>query len=141
MQAKANYTSPMPPVQAIIAKELRSYFVSPIVYVVGAVFLLTFGFLAYLYIVFTGAQAIQLMQMQVGTAQINLNDLVFRKVVTELARAEGAATNREPATASASTTSTNSPAASTNATDKVIVKVDADGIAGRIAVLDASASN
>ena len=49
MQAKVNYTSPMPPVQAIIAKELRSYFVSPIVYVVGAVFLLTFGFLAYLY--------------------------------------------------------------------------------------------
>lgn len=84
MQAKANYTSPMPPVQAIIAKELRSYFVSPIVYVVGAVFLLTFGFLAYLYIVFTGAQAIQLMQMQGGTAQINLNDLVFRNLFASM---------------------------------------------------------
>ena len=74
----------MPPVQALIAKELRSYFVSPIVYVVGGVFLLTFGFLAYLYIVFTGAQAIQLMQMQGGTAQINLNDLVFRNLFTSM---------------------------------------------------------
>lgn len=70
----------MTPVYAIIRKELRSYFVSPIVYVVGAVFLLIVGFLAYLYIVFAGAQAIQLMQMQGGPAQINLNDLVFRNL-------------------------------------------------------------
>ena len=69
----------MTPVQALIAKELRAYFVSPVVYVVGAVFLLIVGLLAYLYIVFTGAQAIQLMQMQ-GQAQINLNDLVFRNL-------------------------------------------------------------
>ncbi|HEU4686649.1 MAG TPA: ABC transporter permease [Nitrospira sp.] len=69
----------MTPVQALIAKELRSYFVSPVVYVVGAVFLLIVGLLAYLYIVFAGAQAIQLMQMQ-GQAQINLNDLVFRNL-------------------------------------------------------------
>ncbi|NGZ04318.1 MAG: hypothetical protein CV090_14860, partial [Nitrospira sp. WS238] len=74
----------MTPVEVIIAKELRSYFVSPVVYVVGGVFLLTFGFLAYLYIVFTGAQAIQLMQMQGGTAQINLNDLVFRNLFASM---------------------------------------------------------
>jgi ABC-2 type transport system permease protein len=36
----------MTPVQAIIAKELRSYFVSPVVYAVGAVFLLIVGLLA-----------------------------------------------------------------------------------------------
>src|SRR5262245_7188426 len=69
----------MTPMQALIGKELRSYFVSPVVYVVGAVFLLIIGLLAYLYIVFTGAQAIQLMQMQ-GQAQLNLNDLVFRNL-------------------------------------------------------------
>ena len=69
----------MTPVTAIVAKELRSYFVSPVVYVVSAVFLLIVGLLAYLYIVFTGAQAIQLMQVQ-GQAQINLNDLVFRNL-------------------------------------------------------------
>ena len=54
----------MTPVQAIIAKELRSYFVSPVVYAVGSVFLLIVGLLAYLYVVFAGAQAIQLMQVQ-----------------------------------------------------------------------------
>lgn len=70
----------MTPVNAIIAKELRSYFVSPVVYVVGAVFLLIVGLLAYLYTVFAGAQAIQLIQMQGGQAQINLNDLVFRNL-------------------------------------------------------------
>ena len=73
----------MTPVRAIIAKELRSYFVSPIVYVVGAVFLLIVGLLAYLYIVFAGAQAIQLMQMQ-GQASINLNDLVFRNLFSSV---------------------------------------------------------
>ncbi|HEY7531706.1 MAG TPA: ABC transporter permease subunit [Nitrospiraceae bacterium] len=74
----------MTAVSAIVAKELRSYFVSPVVYVVGAVFLLIVGFLAYLYIVFAGAQAIQLMQMQGGLAQINLNDLVFRNLFSSI---------------------------------------------------------
>lgn len=74
----------MTPLQAVIAKELRSYFVSPVVYVVGGVFLLIFGFLAYLYVVFTGAQAIQLMQMQGGAAEINLNDLVFRNLFASM---------------------------------------------------------
>jgi ABC-2 type transport system permease protein len=74
----------MTPVQAVIAKELRGYFVSPIVYVVGAVFLLIFGLLSYLYIVFAGAQAIQLMQMQGGMAHINLNDLVFRNLFASM---------------------------------------------------------
>ncbi|BFU89687.1 MAG: hypothetical protein NTAFB01_08740 [Nitrospira sp.] len=74
----------MTPVQAVIAKELRGYFVSPIVYVVGAVFLLIFGLLSYLYVGFAGAQAIQLMQMQGGMAQINLNDLVFRNLFASM---------------------------------------------------------
>ncbi len=73
----------MTPVQALIAKEVRSYFVSPVVYVVGAVFLLIVGLLSYLYIVFAGAQAIQLMQIQ-GQAQINLNDLVFRNLFASI---------------------------------------------------------
>jgi len=73
----------MTPVQAIIAKELRSYFVSPVVYVVGAVFLLIVGLLAYLYIVFAGAQAIQLLQIQ-GQATLNLNDLVFRNLFSSV---------------------------------------------------------
>jgi ABC-2 type transport system permease protein len=74
----------MTPVQAIIAKELRGYFVSPVVYVVGAIFLLIFGFLSYLYVVYAGYQAIQLMQMQGGQAQLNLNDLVFRNLFASM---------------------------------------------------------
>jgi ABC-2 type transport system permease protein len=73
----------MTPVHTLLAKELRSYFVSPVVYVVGAVFLLIVGLLAYIYVVFTGAQAIQLMQVQ-GQAQINLNDLVFRNLFSSI---------------------------------------------------------
>lgn len=73
----------MTPVHTLVAKELRSYFVSPVVYVVAAVFLLIVGLLAYIYIVFTGAQAIQLMQVQ-GQAQINLNDLVFRNLFSSI---------------------------------------------------------
>ena len=68
----------MRPIHALIAKELRSYVVSPIVYVVAAVFFLIFGVLAYLAVVNAGAQAIRLMQMQGVAPQLNLNDLVFR---------------------------------------------------------------
>jgi ABC-2 type transport system permease protein len=65
-------------VNAIIAKELRVYFVSPIVYVVGAIFLLIFGVLSYMYLQGASIRAIQMMQIQGVAAQINLNDLVFR---------------------------------------------------------------
>ena len=69
----------MTPAQAIIAKELRSAYFSPIIYVVGAVFLLIFGILSYIFVVNAGTQAIRLMQIQGMAAKINLNDLVFRQ--------------------------------------------------------------
>lgn len=75
----------MTPVNAIVAKELRSYFVSPIVYVVGAVFLLIFGVLAYLAVVNAGNQAVRMMQLQGALAQLNLNDLVFRPTFYSMA--------------------------------------------------------
>jgi ABC-2 type transport system permease protein len=75
----------MTPVATIMAKELRSYFVSPVVYVVAAVFLLIFGVLSYLAVVNAGAQAIRMMQMQGSAAQINLNDLVFRPTFYSMA--------------------------------------------------------
>jgi len=68
----------MTPAQAIVAKELRSAFTSPIIYVVGAVFLVIFGVLSYIAVVNAGTQAIRLMQIQGMAAKINLNDLVFR---------------------------------------------------------------
>ena len=64
---------------ASIAKELRSAYFSPIIYVVGAVFLLIFGILSYIFVVNAGTQAIRLMQIQGMAAKINLNDLVFRQ--------------------------------------------------------------
>ncbi|MFM8550723.1 MAG: ABC transporter permease [Nitrospiraceae bacterium] len=75
----------MTPVGAIVAKELRAYFVSPIVYVVGSVFLLIFGVLSYLAVVNAGAQAVRLMQIQGAAAQLNLNDLVFRPTFYSIA--------------------------------------------------------
>ena len=75
----------MTPVATIVAKELRSYFVSPVVYVVGAVFLLIFGVLSYLAVVNAGAQAVRLMQIQGAAAQLNLNDLVFRPTFYSIA--------------------------------------------------------
>lgn len=68
----------MTPAQAMIAKELRAYVVSPILYVVGTVFLLIVGVLAYLAVVSAGNQAVQMMQIQNAMARINLNELVFR---------------------------------------------------------------
>ena len=70
----------MTPVQSIVAKELRSYFVSPIVYVVGAVFLGIVGLLSYIAVVDASNQALRMMQMSNTVAQINVNDLVFRPV-------------------------------------------------------------
>lgn len=75
----------MTPIHAIIAKELRSAFVSPIVYVVSAVFLLIFGVLSYLAVVNAGSQAVRLMQLQGAAPQLNLNDLVFRPTFYSLA--------------------------------------------------------
>lgn len=75
----------MTPIQAIIAKELRSAFVSPVVYVVGAVFLLIFGVLAHLAVQSASMQAVRMMQMQGGMAQANLNDMVFRPTFYSLA--------------------------------------------------------
>ncbi|RMH34260.1 MAG: hypothetical protein D6690_10990 [Nitrospirae bacterium] len=70
----------MTPVQTIIAKELRCYFVSPIVYVIGAVFLAVVGLVTYWAVVNAGSQALRLMQIQNTFAYLNMNELVFRPV-------------------------------------------------------------
>lgn len=68
----------MTPVHSLIAKELRSFWVSPIFYVIGTVFLFVSGFLSHLMVVNASQQAVRLMQIQNSYAQLNLNDLVFR---------------------------------------------------------------
>ena len=70
----------MTPVQAILAKELRTAFVSPIAYVVAVVFLLSFGVLSYILIQIAGTLVLRQMQFQAAAAELNLNELVFRPV-------------------------------------------------------------
>lgn len=74
----------MTPVHAIVAKELRCYFVSPIVYIVGAVFLGIVGLLSYWAVIDASNQALRMMQTTNTFAQINVNDLVFRKIFYNL---------------------------------------------------------
>jgi ABC-2 type transport system permease protein len=62
----------------LIAKEMRLYFISPIVYVVAAVFLLVSDYLFYGQIVFYSAISTQMMQFQQNLPQINLHTAVFR---------------------------------------------------------------
>lgn len=68
----------MSPVTTLIAKEIRCFIVSPVFYVIGAIFLFIVGFLAHLTVVNATQQAMRLMQIQNAYAQLNLNDLVFR---------------------------------------------------------------
>jgi len=63
---------------AIMGKELRILFTSPIAYVVTAVFILITGYLFYNIVLFASSQSMQIMRTQGALPQINLNDLVFR---------------------------------------------------------------
>ncbi|MBI5446381.1 MAG: ABC transporter permease subunit [Deltaproteobacteria bacterium] len=61
----------------VTAKELRSYVVSPIAWVVATVFLVVSGLLFYSIIVQYSMASLQMMQMQEGMGQFNINRLVF----------------------------------------------------------------
>ena len=74
----------MTPFQTILAKELRCFFVSPVFYVVGAVFLFISGLIAHLMTVNAGQQAVRFLQVQNTYAQLNLNELVFRSLFYSL---------------------------------------------------------
>lgn len=74
----------MTPFHTLLAKELRCFFVSPVLYVVGTVFLFVSGFIAHLMVVNAGQQAVRLLQIQNTYAQLNLNELVFRSLFDSL---------------------------------------------------------
>jgi len=63
---------------AVMGKELRILFTSPMAYVVTAVFVLITGYLYYNIVLFASTQSMQIMRVQGALPQINLNDLVFR---------------------------------------------------------------
>lgn len=62
---------------AIAAKELRSYLVSPVAWVVATVFLFVTGLLFYNAIAWYSGQSLQLMQMGEAAGQVNVNRMVF----------------------------------------------------------------
>lgn len=74
----------MTPFQTILAKELRCFFVSPVFYIVGAVFLFISGLIAHLMTVNAGQQAVRFLQIQNTYAHLNLNELVFRSLFYSL---------------------------------------------------------
>lgn len=74
----------MTPFQTILAKELRCFFVSPVFYVVGAIFLFISGLIAHLMTANAGQQAVRFLQIQNTYAQLNLNELVFRSLFYSL---------------------------------------------------------
>src|SRR5437016_5519969 len=75
----------MSPVGAIVRKELRSYFVSPVAYVVTSVFLLLTGLLSFLAIATASNRSMQLLRVQGSLPELNLNEFVFRPVFYNMA--------------------------------------------------------
>lgn len=70
---------------AIMGKELRVLFTSPMAYVVTAVFILITGYLYYNIVLFASTQSMQIMRVQGALPQINLNDLIFRPTFHNMA--------------------------------------------------------
>jgi len=62
---------------AVMRKELRAYLVSPVAYVVIAMFLVTVGFLYSSIVMIVARQSIQLMRFQGFQSQLSINEMVL----------------------------------------------------------------
>jgi ABC-2 type transport system permease protein len=65
---------------SLMKKELRSYFSSPIAYVVLFAFTLIYGFFFYNIVMWFNAQAMQMAQNPYYAQQININEMVFSAI-------------------------------------------------------------
>ncbi|OLD36788.1 MAG: hypothetical protein AUI21_09770 [Nitrospirae bacterium 13_1_40CM_2_62_10] len=74
----------MSPVGAIVRKELRTYFVSPIAYVVAGVFLLLLGLFLFLPIWAISNQSLQMLRSQGNLPDVNLNQFVLRPAFSNM---------------------------------------------------------
>ncbi len=63
---------------SLVEKEMRLYFISPIAYVVGMVFLMIADYLFYGQTVFLSGLSMQMMRFQQNLSQLNLHQVVFR---------------------------------------------------------------
>jgi ABC-2 type transport system permease protein len=68
----------------IAKKELRTYFTSPIAYVVIAVFLILVGFFFYSIIWWFNNQSLQMAQNQYGYFQLNINQMVYQPLFNNM---------------------------------------------------------
>ncbi len=75
----------MSPVAAVVRKEIRTYFFSPIAYVVASVFLLLMGLLSYLAVLTASNRSLQMLRLQGSMPDLNVNELVFRPVFYNMA--------------------------------------------------------
>ena len=71
-------------VMAITEKELRSYFASPIAYIIIGLFSLLFGWFFYVYLTIFVRQSEQMMQMG-GGGNANINQQMIRYVLLNVA--------------------------------------------------------
>jgi ABC-2 type transport system permease protein len=71
-------------VLAITEKELRSYFASPIAYIIIGLFSLLFGYFFYMYLMLFVRQSEQMMQFG-GGATVNINQQMIRYVLLNVA--------------------------------------------------------
>jgi len=68
----------------VAQKELRTYFTSPIAYVIITVFLLLVGFFYYNILLWFNAQAMQMAQNQYYSQQININQMVYQPLFNNI---------------------------------------------------------
>jgi ABC-2 type transport system permease protein len=68
----------------IAKKELRTYFTSPIAYVVITVFLVLVGFFFYSLLWWFNSQALQMSQNQYYASQININQMVYQPLFNNI---------------------------------------------------------
>lgn len=74
----------MSTVMAIARKELRTYFLSPMAYVVTTVYLIIGGFFFYTMLSYFSRMSFQVMQYGYDDAQFNVNDMVVRPLYVNL---------------------------------------------------------
>jgi ABC-2 type transport system permease protein len=69
----------------LINKELKVYFISPVPYVAGAVFLVIVGFLFYTIVAMFSRQSLEFMRLQGVTPQLDIHEAVFRPTFLNMA--------------------------------------------------------
>jgi ABC-2 type transport system permease protein len=69
----------------LINKELKLYFISPVAYVVGSVFLVIVGFLFYTIVVMFSRQSLEFMRLQGVTPQLDIHQAVFHPTFLNMA--------------------------------------------------------